>query len=103
MKKLSIVGKDYHTEEHVVGYYTTCDRMSYWGKMGAFWGRLLGIAIRFRFLLDTWYWPITCCGSCGGLDRRCPRRCRCSGGGSAPLVLDFTVSAFQSTASCNTP
>ncbi len=31
MKKLSIVGKDYHTEEHVVGYYTTCDRMTYWG------------------------------------------------------------------------
>src|SRR6202046_2544932 len=38
MKKLSIVGKDYHTEEHVVGYYTACDRMTYWGKMGAFWG-----------------------------------------------------------------
>ena len=24
--KLSIVGKDYHTEEHVVGYYNTGDR-----------------------------------------------------------------------------
>ena len=23
MKKLSIVGKDYHPEEHVVGYYTS--------------------------------------------------------------------------------
>ena len=23
MKKLSIVGKDYHTEEHVIGYYHT--------------------------------------------------------------------------------
>jgi len=42
MKKLSIVGKDYHTEEHVVGYYSTCDRMSYWGKQGAFWGGLWG-------------------------------------------------------------
>jgi len=38
MKKLSIVGKDYHTEEHVVGYYNTGDRMKYWGKLGAFWG-----------------------------------------------------------------
>ncbi len=37
MKKLSIVGKDYHTEEHVVGYYNTSDRMKYWGKLGAFW------------------------------------------------------------------
>jgi hypothetical protein len=43
MKKLSIVGKDYHTEEQVVGYYHTGDRMKYWGKMGAFWGGLWGI------------------------------------------------------------
>ena len=36
MKKLSIVGKDYHTDEHVVGYYNTGDRMMYWGKLGLF-------------------------------------------------------------------
>ena len=40
MKKLSIVGKDYHTDEHVVGYYNAGDRMLYWGKLGAFWGGL---------------------------------------------------------------
>lgn len=38
MKKLSVVGKDYHTEEQVVGYYNAGDRMKYWGKWGAFWG-----------------------------------------------------------------
>jgi hypothetical protein len=38
MKKLSIVGKDYHTEEHVIGYYNTGDRMKVWDKLGAFWG-----------------------------------------------------------------
>jgi len=38
MKKLSIVGRDYHTDEHVVGYYNIGDRMKYWGKIGAFWG-----------------------------------------------------------------
>ena len=38
MEKLSIVGRDYHSEEQVVGYYTTGDRMRYWGKRGAFWG-----------------------------------------------------------------
>ena len=43
MKRLSIVGKDYHTEEHVVGYYNTGDRMKHWGKLGAFWGGLWGI------------------------------------------------------------
>jgi hypothetical protein len=29
--KLSIVGKDYHSKEHVVGYYNTGDRMKAWG------------------------------------------------------------------------
>ena len=42
MKQLSIIGKDFHTEEHVVGYYTTCDRMSYWGGSGALWGSFWG-------------------------------------------------------------
>src|SRR5215831_7575778 len=45
MKQLSIIGKDYHTEEHVVGYYNAGDRMRYWGKMGAFWGGLWGFLI----------------------------------------------------------
>ena len=43
MKKLSIVGKDPHTEEHVVGYYTNGDRMLYWGELGAFWGGFWGL------------------------------------------------------------
>ena len=43
IKKLSIVGKDYHTNEQVVGYYNTTDRMMYWGKNGAFWGGLYGM------------------------------------------------------------
>jgi hypothetical protein len=43
MKKLSIVGKDYDPEEHIVGYYNTGDRMMVWGKMGAFWGGFWGL------------------------------------------------------------
>lgn len=38
MKQLSIVGKDYHTDQHVVGYYNAGDRMMYWGTTGALWG-----------------------------------------------------------------
>ncbi|MEQ9461279.1 MAG: hypothetical protein RIG82_10040 [Phycisphaeraceae bacterium] len=34
----SIVGKEQHSEEHVVGYYNSDDRMKCWGKQGAFWG-----------------------------------------------------------------
>jgi hypothetical protein len=49
MKKLSIVGKDYHSEEHVKGYYNAGDRMKYWGKLGAFWGGLWGILFGSAF------------------------------------------------------
>jgi len=48
MHALSIVGRDTHTDERVVGYYNAGDRMKYWGKTGAFcgalWGLLLGSA-----------------------------------------------------------
>ena len=43
MKKLSIVGKNFHTEEHAVGFYTSGDRMLFWGGQGAFWGSLWGM------------------------------------------------------------
>ena len=43
IKKLSVVGKDYHTNERVVGDYNSGDRMKYWGKWGAFWGGFWGL------------------------------------------------------------
>jgi hypothetical protein len=43
MKKLSIVGQDYRTEENVTGYYTVGDRMKKWGTLGAFWGGIWGL------------------------------------------------------------
>jgi len=49
MNKLSIIGKDFVNEEHVVGYYTTGDRMAYWGKLGAFWGGLWGLLVGSAF------------------------------------------------------
>jgi len=49
MKKLSIVGKDYHTDEQVVGYYNAGDRMKYWGKQGAFWGGFWGLLFGAAF------------------------------------------------------
>jgi uncharacterized membrane protein len=49
MKKLSIVGKDYHTEEHVVAYYNAGDRMKRWGKSGAFWGGIWGLLLGSAF------------------------------------------------------
>lgn len=49
MKKLSVVGKDVHTDDRVVGYYNASDRMKYWGKMGGFWGGLWGLLVGAAF------------------------------------------------------
>jgi hypothetical protein len=51
MRKLSIVGADYRTEENVIGYYNAGDRVRYWGKLGAFWGGLAGILFGSAFLV----------------------------------------------------
>jgi uncharacterized membrane protein len=49
MKKLSIIGRDYHADEHVIGYYNIGDRMKLWGKTGAFWGGLWGLLFGSAF------------------------------------------------------
>jgi hypothetical protein len=53
MQKLSIVGKDNHTEEHVIGYYNAGDRMKFWGIGGALWGWWCGglVGLAFFFIL----------------------------------------------------
>jgi hypothetical protein len=58
MKKLSVVGKDYHTEEHVVGYYNTGDRMASWGKFGLFWGTVWGFLFGSAFFLIPGIGPV---------------------------------------------
>src|SRR5487761_1295108 len=42
MKDLSVVGKGYHTEEKVTGFYNVGERVKFWGARGAFWGGLWG-------------------------------------------------------------
>ena len=62
MTQLSIVGKDYHTEDHVVGYYNTGDRMKAWGKMGAFWGGLWGFLLGAAFFAIPGIGPVVIAG-----------------------------------------
>jgi uncharacterized membrane protein len=62
MKKLSIVGKDYHTEEQVVGYYNTGDRMKRWGKTGAFWGGFWGLLFGSAFFAIPGIGPVLVAG-----------------------------------------
>jgi uncharacterized membrane protein len=62
MATLSIVGKDPHTDEHVVGYYNTGDRMKYWGKTGAFWGGFWGLLFGSAFFAIPGIGPVLVAG-----------------------------------------
>ena len=62
MKSLSIAGKDTHTDEHVVGYYNTGDRMKHWGKVGAFWGGFWGLLFGSGMFLIAGLGPILVAG-----------------------------------------
>ena len=56
------VGKGYHTDEQVVGYYNTGDRMKYWGKVGAFWGGFWGLLFGSAFFMIPGLGPILAAG-----------------------------------------
>jgi uncharacterized membrane protein len=62
MKKLSIVGRDHHTDEHVVGYYNAGDRMKCWGRQGAFWGGIWGMLFGSAFFLIPGVGPLLVAG-----------------------------------------
>jgi len=50
MKNLSVVGKGYQTEEKVVGFYSTGDRVKFLGVRGAFWGGFWGLFLGGLFM-----------------------------------------------------
>jgi uncharacterized membrane protein len=62
MQQLSIVGKDYHTEEAVVGYYNIGDRMKSWGGTGAFWGGIWGLLFGSAFFIIPVVGPLLVAG-----------------------------------------
>jgi hypothetical protein len=62
VKQLSILGKDFHTEEQVVGYYNTGDRVKYWGGLGAFWGAIWGLLVGTAFFFIPGVGPVLVAG-----------------------------------------
>ena len=62
MKKLSIIGKDYHEEDKVVGYYNKKDVIKSWGKSGAFWGGIWGMIFGSGFFLIPGIGPVMLAG-----------------------------------------
>lgn len=67
MKRLSIVGKDLHTEEHALGSSTSGDRIRFWGARGAFWGSLWGILFGSAFFVIPAVGPIVVMGPLAAL------------------------------------
>jgi hypothetical protein len=51
MTELSVVGKDYQSEEHIVGYYNIGNRMGAWSEWGTFWGGLWALLSGSAFLV----------------------------------------------------
>ena len=93
MHKLSIVGKGYHTDEQVVGYYNTGDRMKYWGKTGRVLGRLLGTSVRFCSFRDSGHRTNLSGGTSSCMDRS--RAGRRGGGGRAKRAGSWPVTASE--------
>src|SRR5580698_3607789 len=99
IKKVSIIGKDYHTEENVVGYYTTGDRMKSWGGIGAFWGGIWGLLFGAGFFLIPGVGPVLVAGPflaalIGALESAAE--------GSPPWPPDLSAWAFRRIAPSNT-
>jgi hypothetical protein len=49
LKRMSLVGRGFHSEQHVVGYNTAGNRMKVWGGAGAFWGGMWGLLFGSTF------------------------------------------------------
>jgi hypothetical protein len=65
MEQLTIVGKGYHTDERVVGFYNTGERIKVWGKNGAFWGAIWGLFFGGVFMTLPLIGPIVVLGHLG--------------------------------------
>ncbi len=62
MHSVSIVAKDFHTDEQVIGYYNAGDRMKRWGKTGAFWGGFWGLLFGSAFFAIPGIGPVLVAG-----------------------------------------
>ncbi len=67
IKHLSVVGKGYHVDEHVTGFYNQGDRIRFWGSRGAFWGALWSLFFGGLFLTIPVVGPVVILGYFGSM------------------------------------
>jgi hypothetical protein len=61
-RQISIVGREFFTDDQVLGCYSAGDRIRYWGKMGAFWDGLWGLLAGAAFLIVPGVGPVVAAG-----------------------------------------
>jgi len=59
---IDVVGRGFHSEEHVTGFYQKHDRIMFWGKQGAFWGGLWGLLLGGLYITVPFVGPIIIVG-----------------------------------------
>ena len=67
MKHFSIIGRGYHTDEKVIGFYSAGDRVKFWGSRGAYWGGLWGLLFGGLMLTIPVIGPVVVLGHLAGL------------------------------------
>jgi hypothetical protein len=66
MQQLSVIARDYYTEEGVVGFYTSGESKKTFGKTGALWGGLSDVLSGSAFLLVPGIGPLFVAGPVAG-------------------------------------
>lgn len=59
---VSVVGKNYHSEDQPVGYFNAGDRARFYGKLGVFWGGLAGLLLGSGFFFIPLVGPVMVLG-----------------------------------------
>ena len=67
LEQLTIVGKGYHSDEKVIGFYNIGDRIKLWGKNGAFWGALWGLFVGGVLMTVPLIGPVVVLGHLGAM------------------------------------
>jgi hypothetical protein len=62
IKHMSVIGKGYHVDEQVTGFYNNGDRVWFWGSRGAFWGGLWSLFFGGLFLTVPVVGPVVALG-----------------------------------------
>ncbi len=60
--RLSVVGKGYHVDEQVTGFFNIGDRVRFWGTRGAFWGGLWSLFFGGLFVSVPLVGPVVALG-----------------------------------------